>query len=117
MRFLVDSCVSSSVCTFLRDAGHDVVWVPEVFSGDPGDEAVIDKANETERILITGDKDFGEWIFLRGKSQPPLVRFAAMAPVNQVRVLDSIIEMHAHDLRNGALITASQTRLRVRRPH
>jgi predicted nuclease of predicted toxin-antitoxin system len=115
MRFLVDSCVSSSVCAFLRKAGHDVVWVPDEFSGDPGDEAIIDKANQERSILVTGDKDFGEWIFLRGKPQPPLVRLVAMAPINQVRVLDSILKVHADDLRDGALITASQNRLRVRR--
>jgi len=117
MRFLVDSCVSASACTFLRNAGHDVLWVPEEFSGDPGDEAIIDKANDEGCILVTGDKDFGEWIFLRGKPQPPLVRLVAMAPVNQVRVLDSIIKLHAFDLQDGALITAAQDRLRVRRKH
>jgi len=114
MRFLVDSCVSASVCTFLRDAGHTALWVPDEFSGDPGDEAIIDKANDEGCILVTGDKDFGEWIFLRGKPQPPLVRLTAMAPVNQVRVIDSIIQVHADDLRHGVLITASQDRLRVR---
>ena len=44
MRFLVDSCVSVSACAFLRQEGHDVIWVPEEFVGDPGDEAIIDKA-------------------------------------------------------------------------
>jgi len=28
----------------LKAHGHQVEWVPEVFNGDPGDEAIIDKA-------------------------------------------------------------------------
>lgn len=44
MRFLVDSSVSRAACDSLRNAGHDVVWVPDLFVGDPGDEAVIDRA-------------------------------------------------------------------------
>ena len=114
MQFLVDSCISASACAFLRQEGHDVIWVPEEFPGDPGDEAIIDMAVDTGRILITGDKDFGEWIFLRGKPQPPLVRLTAMAPNQQVRVLETILTTHSADLENGALITATQDRLRVR---
>jgi predicted nuclease of predicted toxin-antitoxin system len=36
-----------------------------VYDGDPGDEAIIDRALDSDRVLVTGDKDFGEWIFLR----------------------------------------------------
>ena len=50
MRFLVDSRVSVSACAFLRQEGHDVIWVPEEFVGDPGDEAIIDKAVDAGRI-------------------------------------------------------------------
>ena len=57
MRFLVDSCVSASVCSFLRREGHDVVWVPDAFPSDPGDETIIDMALETGRILITATRD------------------------------------------------------------
>ena len=91
-----------------------MIWVPEKFSGDPGDEAIIDMAVDSGRILVTGDKDFGEWIFLRGKPQPPLVRLSAMKPKQQVRVLETILTMHSVDLENGALITATRDRLRIR---
>lgn len=114
MRFLVDSCVSRAVCDELRAAGHDVQWVPDVYAGDPGDEAIIDAALSDDRVLITGDKDFGEWVFLRGKAQPPLVRLAAMNPTNQIRVVRKVLESHAADLERSALITATPTRIRIR---
>ena len=106
-------CFGVGLCV-LRKEGHDVIRVPDEFVADPGDEVIIDKATETRRILITGDKDFGEWVFLRGKPQPPLVRLAAMWPNNQMQVLRSVLRTHSDDLRNGALITATRDRMRVR---
>jgi predicted nuclease of predicted toxin-antitoxin system len=103
------------VCTTLREQGHDVEWVPETFQGDPGDEAIIDKSLSDGSILITGDKDFGEWIFLRGKSQPPLIRISAMCPGKQKEVINIILEEHSDDLMQGALITANTERIRIRR--
>lgn len=114
MRFLVDSCVSKAVCTDLRAAGHDVQWVPDEFDGDPGDEAIIDAALRDDRVLITGDKDFGEWVFLRGKRQPPLLRLAAMNTANQVLVVRQVLELHTTDLEHAALITATTKRIRIR---
>ena len=114
MLFLVDNCVSRAVCEDLRAAGHDVQWVPDVFDGDPGDEAVIDAALTNGRVLITGDKDFGEWTFLRGKKQPPLVRPAAMSPSSQIHVIRQVLSLHSADLQSDALITATTKRIRIR---
>jgi predicted nuclease of predicted toxin-antitoxin system len=99
----------------LREHGYEVQWVPEIFNGDPGDEVIIDKAIEENYILITGDKDFGEWIFLRGKAQPPLVRLAAMSPINQKDVVEIILKKYMELLNKGALITANKKKIRIRR--
>ena len=114
MRFLIDSCVSLLVYENLKKDGHNVEWVPYVYNGDPGDEAIIDKALHDGSVLVTGDKDFGEWIFLRGKSQPPLIRLAAMSPRHQEEVVREVIEKHSEHLKNGALITADNKKIRIR---
>ena len=98
----------------LNECGYQVAWVPEVFNGDPGDEAIIDKALGDGSILITGDKDFGEWIFLRGKSQPPLIRLTAMSPNNQREVVKIIITNYKTYIERSALITATTERIRIR---
>ncbi|MFP4364136.1 MAG: DUF5615 family PIN-like protein [Spirochaetia bacterium] len=114
MKFLVDSCISLVVCKMLRDKEHIVEWVPDVFNGDPGDEAIIDKANTDRSILITGDKDFGEWIFLRGKTQPPLIRLTAMSPEKQKEIVELLITEYKSYLERSALITANSERIRIR---
>ena len=115
MRFLVDSCVSIKACNALRKMKNEVLWVPDIYKDDPGDEVIIDKALKENLVLITGDKDFGEWIFLKGKSQPPLIRLASMSPKNQEILLIKIVEKYVTELKNGALITATKNKVRIRK--
>jgi len=57
MKFLLDSCICGFAVKDLRNAGFDVLWVPE--SGkDPGDEDIIKKAFE-EGFVIWNLKDVG----------------------------------------------------------
>lgn len=62
MRFLVDECAGSSLASWLREQGNDVFSVFDQARGIT-DDKVLQIAVETERILTTVDKDFGEKIF------------------------------------------------------
>ena len=62
VRFLVDESCDFIVVRSLRSAGYDVVAVSESFPSAP-DIEVLRTAVKENRILITEDKDFGEWIF------------------------------------------------------
>ncbi len=57
MKFLLDSCISSFAVKGLREAGFDVLWIPEI-GKDPGDDAIMQKAFDEDLILVTMDKDF-----------------------------------------------------------
>jgi len=59
---LADENIHSSIITTLRNSGFDVTSVRERTSGI-SDEKVIDIALRNNWILITQDKDFGEWVF------------------------------------------------------
>jgi predicted nuclease of predicted toxin-antitoxin system len=65
MRFLADENFPRAAVQALRSANHDVVWVQEVAPGIK-DEAVLQQAQDEDRVLITFDKDFGELAFRRG---------------------------------------------------
>jgi len=64
VRFLADESCDFLVVKALRSAGYDVAAVSETSSGAP-DEWVLGSANADRRILITEDRDFGEWVFGR----------------------------------------------------
>jgi predicted nuclease of predicted toxin-antitoxin system len=59
MKFLIDESSGRAIVDFLRQAGHDVVSVAEESLGLP-DLAVISFAENSGRILVTNDKDFGD---------------------------------------------------------
>jgi predicted nuclease of predicted toxin-antitoxin system len=59
MRLVADENVPRSVVQALRDSGHDVVWIRTESPGI-GDAAVLQRAAQNHRIVLTFDKDFGE---------------------------------------------------------
>jgi predicted nuclease of predicted toxin-antitoxin system len=62
MRFLADESCDFAVVRSLRSAGYNVVAVSESLPSAP-DIKILRAAVEDNRILITEDSDFGEWIF------------------------------------------------------
>lgn len=115
MRFLLDSCISNFAVKELREAGLDVIWVPET-GKDPGDDAIMEKAYSEGRVLVTADKDFGELVFVFNKPHPAIVRIVDIPARNQGKVLRRIIETHRRQIEKLALITVERFRIRVRMP-
>jgi len=66
MNILAAENIEAEFVQWLRREGFDVAWVVE---SNPGasDEWVIATANESGRILITSDRDFGEQVFRLGR--------------------------------------------------
>jgi len=58
MRIIANENVSATVIRELRKPGHDVVSVKESMRSAP-DPAVLRRAVEENRLVITHDKDFG----------------------------------------------------------
>jgi hypothetical protein len=65
VKLLLDTCVPSGVRDALLDASHDVEWCGE-WPSDPGDEEILARARQDQRVVVTLDKDFGELAVVRG---------------------------------------------------
>lgn len=65
MRFLIDQDVYKLTIDYLREWGHDVVTIKELGMSRASDEDFLTTARETNRLLITRDKDFGGLLFLK----------------------------------------------------
>ena len=59
---LADENIHSFIIKTLREAGFEVISVEESAKGIK-DDKVIHLALEHDYILLTEDKDFGEWVF------------------------------------------------------
>jgi len=113
MRFLVDSCAGRTVARALEAANHDVEFVPDLGT-DPGDEAILQRACTSGRILITMDTDFGRLVFLLGKPHAGVIRLRPMPPEQRIKVLLSILEAVEADTLTNSLITAYPDHYRIR---
>ena len=81
MRWLADENIPAGVVVWLRDEGHDVVWMVETFRGE-SDLAVLARARREDRILITLDRDFGELVFLRSAPPPAGIVYVRLVPAS-----------------------------------
>jgi len=72
VRWLADECVDAGLVRRLRGAGHDAIYVAEIASGMT-DADVLRRAYDENRLLLTEDKDFGEFVFRRHMPVPGLV--------------------------------------------
>ncbi len=65
MRFLVDQDVYAATTRFLRSLGHDAVIASELGLAEASDETLLKIAGEQRRILVTRDRDYGAFVFLK----------------------------------------------------
>src|ERR1700730_8935275 len=72
MRWVADECVDAALVQRLRGPGHDVIYAAEVASGAT-DAQILRRANDEDRLLLTEDKDFGEFVFRLHMTVPGLV--------------------------------------------
>lgn len=95
--------------------GHDAQWVGDL-PADPGDIAVLARAHEQNRILVTMDKDFGELAVLHKHPHRGIVRLMQLLPHQQAQAAHEAIIAHADQLSQGAIVTVERDRLRIRMP-
>ena len=62
MNFFADENVARAIVAWLRGKGHDVLFASEAKPGTP-DVEWLREAQDSARLIVTSDKDFGELIF------------------------------------------------------
>lgn len=116
MRFLIDRCAGRRIADWLRDRGHDVVESRERGT-DPGDRILLEWAALERRILMTMDKDFGQFIFIEKAPHCGLVRLPDVPAARRIELMERLLRDHAQELADGAILTVRGERIRIsRRP-
>lgn len=114
MKFLVDRCAGRRLAVWLRDLGHDVVESRDK-GPDPGDRVLLEWAAAEGRILITMDKDFGEFIFVEKLTHCGLVRLPDVPAATRIALMEKVLTAHGGDLAEHAVITVRGGRIRISR--
>jgi predicted nuclease of predicted toxin-antitoxin system len=113
VKLLFDSCMSPVVAEQLRRDGVDVIWVGD-WPEDPGDPAILTRAHEEGRVLITHDKDFGELAVLHEHPHVGIVRIIDVHVTELRFVCRRVVAFYADELAAGAILTVDNRRTRVR---
>jgi len=113
LRLLLDACVWGGAREELKGAGYDVVWAGE-WDEDPGDEEILARAHEAERVLVTLDKDFGELAVVRGVPHSGIVRLVGFSARAQASTCIQILDRYRKGLAAGGIVTVQPGRVRLR---
>lgn len=113
MKLLLDSCVWGGVVPELRAAGFDAVWAGE-WERDPGDSEILARALAEGRLLVTLDKDFGHLAIALDQPHGAIIRLVGIGARQQAAMIVHLLENHASEISQGALLTVEPGRLRIR---
>jgi len=116
MKFLSDMGISPRTVGFLRKKGFDAVHLSEQGLYRMEDSAILNKAREEGRILLTHDLDFGEMMAASHAQLPSVIvfRLRNMRPENVNGYLEKILEEHEKRLKTGVFISVTEGRIRLR---
>lgn len=114
MKFLVDICAGVSILKWLKERGHDILHVADQ-NPMMSDSDILDWALKEKRILITLDKDFQKLAFTVGKAHAGIIRLPNVERKRRVELIKIVLEQHAKDLGNSAIITVKPGNIRVTR--
>lgn len=114
MRFLADENIPKQAVELLRQAGHDVAWIPVDCAG-VDDLQVMDRAIAEQRIILTFDKDFGELVFREGAARVDgviLLRFIPESPQQLALDIHRIITSRSDWSGHFSVVDSRQVRMR-----
>lgn len=118
MKFLIDQNRSPRLAELLRGDGHDAVHTLELGLERASDEELLALAATQERIIVSGDTDFGALLALRDRLSPSLVLFRSrhrVTAADQYALIGGHLDDIAADLDAGAVVVITDDRIRIRR--
>ena len=117
MRFLADMGISPKTVAFLCGLGHDAKHLYEEGLCRASDEEITQKARREQRVLLTSDLGFGDLLAHSAARLPSVIifRLSSMRPERVNAHLTVILERFSTELAEGAILSVTERRVRVRR--
>jgi predicted nuclease of predicted toxin-antitoxin system len=114
LKFLADVNIENDLVDFLKKQGYDVLWIPD-YDCRLKDDELLELANDSDRILITNDTDFGELVFLQRKISTGiiLIRVKEQDIHKKLRALKKLLKFHSNKIKHS-FIVISDRRIRIR---
>jgi len=100
------------VAQALRGEGHNVVRASEVGQARADDQQILQKAIAENRILVTLDKHFGDWVVLPLSKHPGVIRLKVSPTTskNVIKLLLPFLRLHSSEQFKDHLVILSPKR-------
>ncbi len=111
-RLYLDQMFRIDVAESLRVDGFDVLRATEVGQERADDKGILLKAVEENRILITLDEHFGDWVVLPLSEHPGVIRVKVNPTTSQnvLKILTPFLQLHTPSAFINMLVIVSAGR-------
>ncbi len=114
MRLYLDQMFHVRVADALRAKGHDALRVSEIGQERADDEEILQKAIADNRVLITLDEHFGDWVVLPLSRHPGVIRIKVNPTTSErvIKILLPFLRLHSQEEFKDHLIILSEHRVK-----
>jgi predicted nuclease of predicted toxin-antitoxin system len=108
----LDQMFQIDVAQALRNEGHEVLRASEVGQSRADDQEILQKAIAGNRILVTLDKHFGDWVVLPLHKHPGVIRLKVNPTTskNAIKLLLPFLRKHSPKQLKNCLVILSPKR-------
>lgn len=117
MKLLLDQGLPRSAAALLRRQGIDAIHVGEIDMATATDAEILARGRQEQRVVVTLDADFHALLALSAAFSPSVIRIRieGLRGEGLATLLQKVLEEFSEELELGAVVTAQETRMRVRR--
>ena len=111
-KLYLDQMLRMDVAQALRDEGYDVVRASEVDQDRADDLQILQKAIDENRILVTLDEHFGDWVVIPLSKHPGVIRLKVNPTTskNIIKLLIPFLRIHSFGQFRNHLVILSLKR-------
>jgi len=112
LNIYLDQMLRLDVGQALRGEGHNVIRASEVGQARADDYEILQKAIAENRILVTLDEHFGDWVILPLSKHPGVIRLKVHPTTseNAIKLLLPFLRLHSSEQFKNHLVILSPKR-------
>jgi predicted nuclease of predicted toxin-antitoxin system len=113
-KLYLDQMLRLDVAVALHSEGYDVLRASEVGQSRADDRQILEKAIEENRILITLDEHFGDWVILPLSRHPGVIRLKVNPATsdNIISILLPFLRLYSFEQLKNQLVILSPRRVK-----
>ena len=114
---LLDQGLPRTTTLHLRKSGLEAEHASDIDLSTADDHTILEHALEHGQIVVTLDADFHAQLALSGAAGPSVIRIRieGLRAEQLANLLVRVLEQAGDDLKSGAMVTVTESSLRVRR--